>query len=290
MARDRDAIAWSIAPTDTDIGRVAVYALVGAVGGFATLLVALVAITVGVVLDTADPLANAVLLGVAFLAGATLGHYLPRLARTPSRLPSLPGPLGRIDRDALDPLALAVSVTAGALALGVLFAQRPLFAFVTAGVAVPGGVLAVYLLAPAGQIDPRTDTLTVYDETYDLDALTELTAHPLGDLLLVRPQFQRTPEDHDPPSFFTMPRDAYARAEPAFRRGLAGTVTTLDNTRPGERITLATFALAALTLAAAIAFFASQGPTASAELLYWVATIPLAAGGYLLYRASQRTR
>lgn len=288
MARgDPDAIAWSIAPTDTPTGRLAVYALVAGTAGFATLAVTLLAVALAVVAVTGDAATLAVLLLTLLGGPISLLYLAPRLFDADER-PGLPGALGRIDWRDLDAPATGGSVTVGALAVGLLFLQRPLFAFVAVGVALVAATFGVHLTAPEGRVDPADGTLTVYGTTHELESLVDLRTHPFGDLVLVRPRFVPEPGGRDAPWLVTVPRSAYDRVEPALRRGLDADVDRPATQRPGERIAFATFGLAALAVAAAIAFFAVDRSTDSAEILFAIAALASAVGAYMLYSAGKR--
>lgn len=290
MTDEGDVIAWSIAPTDTGGGRLACYALAGAIGGFATLFVALAGLALGAAILDRDPGALALIALFLLVGGPFSLLYLGPLVVDPEERPGLPAPFADIDRSALDPVALAGSVAIGALVLALLFLQRPVYAFVGLTVGLLAGTIGVYLTAPAGSIDPVAGTLTVYDREHDLCDLTSISTSPFGDLVLVRPRFVPTPGGRDAPTFFTMPRDAYEHATQPFQDGIDTPSEAVDSPSTGERIALATFAVATLALAAAIAFFGSQSTTDGAEILYWVASLPAVFGVYVLFLAARRRR
>lgn len=290
MADDGATVSWSIAPTDTPTGRLACYVLVGALGGFATLFVALAGIALGAVVLERDAGTLALIALFVLVGGPFSLLYLGPLLVDPDERPGLPRPFDRIDRHALHPVVLAGSVTIGALLLARLFLQRPVYAFVGLGVLLVGAILAVSLTAPEGAVDPTTGTLTVYDRTYDLEALTGVRTYPFGALRLVRPRFASTPGGRDAPAFFTIPRSDYDRAEKAFDRGIDAATTPVVSRSTGERLALATFGITGLALAAAIAFFGTGSTTDGAEILYWVASLPAIVALYVLSLATRRSR
>lgn len=289
MPRGDGGIAWSIAPTDTPTGRLAVYGLLAGAAGFVTLAVALLTVAAVVVAVTGGSTALAVLVVLTLLGGPVSLLYLaPRLFEADNR-PGLPGALGRIDWRDLDAPAVAASVTGAAIVVGLLFLQRPLFAFVAVGATLVAGTVAVHLTAPDGRVDPAAGTLTVYGTTHDLDDLTALHTYPFGDLVLVRARFVPKPGGRDAPWLVTVPRSAFDRVEPTLQRGLAADADPPATQRPGERIAFATFGLAALAVAAAVAYFAVDRSTDAGDILFAIAGVAAVFGAYMLYSAGKRT-
>lgn len=282
-----DVVRWDIAPTDTALGRLCVYGLVGILGGLGLLAVVAVAFAVATA-ASADP-GTVVVIVILVLVGGPMSAVALVPFLDPEQRPDDLQFGDRFDLDDLHPLGIAVSAIAGAVGiaatvtsetvLGVFLFVGTLFV-VTTGLAVGG---------PAGEVDRDAGTLTVHENTHPLADLASVRARELGGLVVVTTRFVARPGGRDAPFLFTVPAEAYAQVADAFDAGVAAESDVESTRSAGERVAVAATGVGALALAAGLAAIAATSTTDGADVLYFVASLPALFGVLLLALAARAT-
>jgi len=284
---DGAVVAWSISPTDTRLGRVCAYALLGLGGGVALLLVALAALFVATTVATGEygTLALAALL---VLVGGPFSVLALASFLDADQRPDDLGPFGRVDAGALDPLGVAASALLGAAGVVATFAS--------------GTVLAVYPLlgvlflasmglavgGPEGRVDRDAGTLAVRGNAQPLADLAAVRTVELGGLVLVNARFVARPGGRDAPFLFAMPSDAYQQVADAFAEGVTADSAVADARTRGERVAVAATGVGALALAAGLVAVATTSSVEGAGVLSFVATLPALFGVLCLALAARK--
>lgn len=280
-------VSWSVAPTDTRLGRLATYVLTGSLGGFVLLLVGVTAVVSVSAALSGNWRALAVAVVLVAFAGPVSVIPLVVFLDADQR-PDLDGPLGRLDLDALHPLGILASALLGAGALVAGFASG----VVGTMTAIVGPILlstvAFAVVAPEGALDVDAGTLTLHDRTHSLADLTSVRTYAVADIVVVRPQFAARPGGRDAPFAFTMQASDYDRVATAFAEGVAADAETADPQSTGERVALAVVGVGALALAGGLVAIGATSTTDGSEILYWVGSLPGLFGVAFLWLAFGR--
>jgi len=283
MTEAERSVSWSVAATDTRVGRLCASALVGWLSAPIVGVLAVLAFGLAGRVASGDYEVVAVVL-LLFAVGGPVS-LIGLLAALAADEITLPDWLSFVDGDGLSPAGVVASAALGFVALAAGLAA--------AGALAWAGYLAILVLAvtglalasPEGAVDRDAGTLTVNDRTHALADLTAVDAYPLGNVVLVRPRFAPRPGGRDAPWLVPMPADVYERVEPAFAEGVAAEPDVPDTASTSDRVVLGLGGAFSLALAAGLALVAATSANEGVAMLYWGASAPALVGVLLVVLA-----